>query len=238
MGRLFGVKFSPFYSLFLADWHHCQCHVGGCFFINESSLDSTSGAFAQYGASIWITGAFHEDGFADASDGFGGGWTKEQILTIMKDSRLGTYGVISIGLLLALKFAALLQISDRFDATVWVAMALITGHTISRSATVWLISLHSYTRDEESSKIQSLAGSITRAELLIATLFGLFSIFLAFLWPMHIGFSLPISPVAVATWLLGRYFEHRLGGYTGDCLGATQQITEVVLYLSLSSIQP
>lgn len=188
--------------------------------------------------SIWITGAFHEDGLADVCDGFGGGWTKEQTLIIMKDSRLGTYGVIGIGLLLALKFAALLQINNRADAIVWIAMALITGHTISRSATVWLISVHTYIRDEESGKIQSLAGSITRPDLLIATLFGLFSIFLAFLLTMHMGFLLSIVPVVMTTWLLGRYFKHRLGGYTGDCLGATQQITEVVLYLSLSSIQP
>ena len=63
-------------------------------------------------ASLLLTGAFHEDGFADVCDGFGGGWTKERILTIMKDSRLGTFGVIGLISILGLKYLSLNELNS------------------------------------------------------------------------------------------------------------------------------
>ena len=77
------------------------------FYVSELLFNDTISILLSMSGTIWITGAFHEDGFADVCDGFGGGWTKEKILTIMKDSRVGTYGIVGLGLLLAIKFNAL-----------------------------------------------------------------------------------------------------------------------------------
>lgn len=180
-------------------------------------------------ASIWVTGAFHEDGFADFCDGFGGGWTKEQVLTIMKDSRLGTYGAVGIGLLLALKFYALLVLP-----TAIVPWALVGGHAVSRLFSVSLLYTHEYVREDMLSKAKPLAVQMSATELAIAAVTGLAPLLLLWLtggWGWRIGASL--LALLVARQLLARQFVQRLGGYTGDCLGATQQLTEVLFYLLL-----
>lgn len=172
-------------------------------------------------ATILVTGAFHEDGFADSCDAFGGGWSKEQVLRIMKDSRLGTFGVVGIGLLLALKFFALTTIQAEV-----LPLVIIAGHSLSRFASVTVIYSQQYVRDDVGSKAKPLAERISLGELSLSGLFGLLP--LAFLLPR---FWLFLLPVFVARWLMGRYFIKRIGGYTGDCLGAVQQVTEVVFYL-------
>ena len=172
--------------------------------------------------SIWITGAFHEDGFADFCDGFGGGWTKEQILTIMKDSRLGSYGAIGLFLILLLKFFALSEIEPTR-----LIIALIAGHSLSRALAASLIYTHNYVQADAQSKVKPLAMSMTRGELTIVLIGGLAPLLIA--W----NFTFLYAAVAalVAHWLMARLFARRLGGYTGDCLGATQQVAEVIFYL-------
>jgi adenosylcobinamide-GDP ribazoletransferase len=174
-------------------------------------------------ATLLMTGAFHEDGFADMCDGFGGGWNKEQILQIMKDSRIGSFGAIGIVMILLSKFILLTTILPAY-----VPFVLIAGHSISRFAAAVFVYTHKYVGDEEQSKFKPLGNSITPPELLVAAIFG----FLPILW-MHSWycFLLPL-PVILTYWLLARFFTKRIGGFTGDCLGATQQITEVVFYLS------
>ena len=112
-------------------------------------------------ASIYITGAFHEDGFADVCDGLGGGWTKEHILTIMKDSRIGTYGSVGLIGILALKFAALQAIP-----TVLIPIVIISGHSFSRFIATTLIYTHPYVRDIDSSKVKPAAKSMSMYTLL------------------------------------------------------------------------
>jgi adenosylcobinamide-GDP ribazoletransferase len=175
-------------------------------------------------ASILTTGAFHEDGFADVCDGFGGGWTKEKILLIMKDSRLGTYGVVGLGLILLLKWSVL----KYFPLNV-LMVAIISGHAISRLNAVSLIYTDSYARDDDSSKSKPLATKMNSGELIFAILFGLAPlVFFANVYAL-----LTLVPLSLVRWYFSGYFKKWIGGYTGDCLGAVQQVSEVVFYLSL-----
>ncbi|MDP2751715.1 MAG: adenosylcobinamide-GDP ribazoletransferase [Rhodocyclaceae bacterium] len=170
-------------------------------------------------ATILVTGAFHEDGFSDACDGFGGGWDREQILTIMKDSRIGSYGAIGITLLLLTKWNALRDVSE--GALLFV---IIAAHAVSRFAAVVLVFAMDYVREEGKSKAFV---TMSAGDLVMAGVFGLMP---CLLWP-RLETALALLWVMVVTFLSARYFLRRLGGYTGDCLGATQQMTELAFYV-------
>lgn len=179
-------------------------------------------------ATLLATGAFHEDGFADACDGFGGGWEKPQVLAIMKDSRIGSYGAIGIGLMLLAKWNALVEIGTAFEGP-YLAAAIVAGHAASRLASTALIYALDYVRDDIGSKSKPLARKLTPGELAVAALFGLVpSFFLP--WPEML---VAVTGASLAAWMAGRYFVRRIGGYTGDCLGATQQAAELLFYLGM-----
>ena len=175
-------------------------------------------------SSVIITGAFHEDGFADVCDGFGGGWTKEKILLIMKDSRLGTFGVIGLGLILLLKWSVL-----KYFPVNTLMIALVSGHAISRLNAVSLIFTDDYARDDDTSKSKPLATKMSPGELIFAMLFGIVPLILF----ANVYVLLVLVPLLFVRWYFSRYFKKWIGGYTGDCLGAVQQVSEVVFYLSL-----
>ncbi len=177
--------------------------------------------------SLRLTGAFHEDGWADTCDGFGGGWDKTQTLTIMKDSRNGTYGTAGLTLMLVTKAVALVLLAEQ---SVWVAaVALLVAHPLSRLASTTLIHFMEYVREDELSKAKPLARKLSRSELSTAMLFGLLPLLL-----LSPGRALLACVLVVtATLLAARAFRRKLGGYTGDCLGAAQQLTELVCYLAL-----
>jgi adenosylcobinamide-GDP ribazoletransferase len=179
-------------------------------------------------ATLLSTGAFHEDGLADSIDGFGGGWTREDALRIMKDSRIGSYGAIGIGLVLLIKFEALRNLGG---VSPWLTFgaAIVAGHSVSRLASTTLIYTLDYARDDASAKSKPLATRMGRGELVLAALAGLAPC--ALLPWLKVAVALAL--VAVVTWLAARYFVKRLGGYTGDCLGAAQQLTEIAFYLGL-----
>jgi adenosylcobinamide-GDP ribazoletransferase len=179
-------------------------------------------------ASVLLTGAFHEDGFADVCDGFGGGWDREQILTIMKDSRIGTYGTVGLGLLFAGKFFAL----EALDNAGLVVPALLAGHAWSRLlATSYLVD-HEYVREDTQSRAKPLATKLTLQQLGVAALLVAPLVLLVSLWQLlWIAVALLIW-----RWWFGRYIKRRIGGYTGDCLGAAQQVAEVVNYLVLAAL--
>ncbi|HTJ96106.1 MAG TPA: adenosylcobinamide-GDP ribazoletransferase [Rhodocyclaceae bacterium] len=168
---------------------------------------------------ILITGAFHEDGFADSCDGFGGGWSKADVLRIMKDSRIGSYGAIGIGFLLLLKWNALMELDDLLPA-------LIAAHAGSRAAAVVLMYGLEYVRDEDS-KAKPLVQGVSGWALIVALAFGLVPCVLMTWQQALMGVLL----LAITTWLAARYFVRRIGGYTGDALGALQQVGEVAFYL-------
>ncbi len=187
-------------------------------------------------ATIWATGAFHEDGFADVCDGFGGGWSKTQILTIMKDSRLGTYGVVGMGLLLSVKFFALKNLLTVQPFGWPIALQYITAHSLSRFVAVTIIAALPYAREDADAKAKPIAQGITTGQVAVAALFGLVPLLVLTactgLW-IYLTFLIPLLLVR---WRLMRWFVKWLGGYTGDCLGATQQLAEGVVYLSFVSL--
>lgn len=172
-------------------------------------------------ATIWLTGAFHEDGLADAADGLGSGWEKQQVLTIMQDSHLGSFGAIALFLVLLTKFEALSHTSAPLLPGIMLA-----GHALSRFAAVLVIYTQSYVR--ASGKSKPLASQLTRGEMALAGLFGLAPLAL-------LGYKvlLAMLPVALIWFWFSNKLKKRLGGYTGDCLGAMQQLTEVAFYLGL-----
>ena len=177
-------------------------------------------------ASIYVTGAFHEDGLTDMTDGLGGGWEKLRILEIMKDSRVGSYGVIAIAMVLALKLACLTEIN-----AAWVPVLLVTGHAFSRYCSVLIMAGMHYVREDASSKAKPLATQLSRNALVIASLFGLVPL----LWlPFNALIAGMVCALLITVWL-GRKLQQWLGGYTGDCLGATQQLSEVAFYVGVLS---
>lgn len=187
-------------------------------------------------AGILVTGAFHEDGFADVCDGFGGGWTKEKILMIMKDSAIGAYGAIGVVLLFGLKFLAIQEAIILPKMTVaevglYGLLLFVSAHSVSRLAAISIVFTHQYSREDATSKSKPIAQQFTWREVVGALVFGLIPLLLMtyFQWQ----FILVLFPVFVIRYFMARYFQKWIGGYTGDCLGATQQVCEVVFYLSI-----
>lgn len=184
-------------------------------------------------SSILITGAFHEDGLSDFADGLGGGYTREKILAIMKDSHTGAYGVIAIVLVLLVKYQALLALSSN-HSPVAVAAMLIAAHGVSRLMAVSIMLTQQYVRADDSARARPAAQALSRSSFAVALLSGAAAIVL--LQAAGVGTASVISALACALLLriyLARQLQQKLGGYTGDCLGAVQQITEIGFYLGL-----
>lgn len=177
-------------------------------------------------AGIWTTGAFHEDGFADMCDGFGGGWTKERILDIMKDSRVGTFGLLGLVLLLALKFSALLSL-PLFNT----GLAIIVAQPLSRFTAVTIIYTHHYVRENEDSKAKPVSKGITGGELTFAAITGLLPLAGAIWYTADARLLVILPALFLSRWYMARLMQRWIGGYTGDCLGAVQQVAETVIYL-------
>ncbi|MDC0078056.1 adenosylcobinamide-GDP ribazoletransferase [Deltaproteobacteria bacterium] len=175
-------------------------------------------------AAVLLTGALHEDGFADTCDGFGGGWSPEERLRIMKDSRIGTYGALGLVFLLLLKFFVLLQIETAILPWAWLA-----GNTLSRFVSISQLRFLDYVQDAAKSKSGPMT-EFSGVDLIVNAVFGLLPL-------LFIGNQVWVAlpAVAIVWWFLLMYFKRKLGGVTGDCLGATQQLSEVVFYLCLAS---
>lgn len=180
-------------------------------------------------ATLWITGAFHEDGLSDMVDGFGGAWEKRRILEIMKDSRVGSFGVIALVLSLLGRFLLLVELPDS-----WVFMALVAGHALSRFCATALLYAMDYVREDAEAKAKPLATRISPLELDIAGGIALLPCLLLPFGPMLVGLLLALG---VSFWL-ARFFKRWIGGYTGDCLGAVQQAAELAFYLGLLARLP
>jgi adenosylcobinamide-GDP ribazoletransferase len=181
-------------------------------------------------SSVLLTGAFHEDAFADFCDGFGGGWTQQKILDIMKDSRVGTFAVTGLIFMLGLKFALLLRLAELNTAS--ICISLIAAHSLSRFASTSLIYTHKYVKENEDSKAKPLAKKMSLQSFITAGIFGLVPMFL-FPYPLC---WIVIIPVFLTSSYFAHYFKKWIGGYTGDCLGAVQQICEVIFYLFMNVI--
>lgn len=189
-------------------------------------LPAPLAAVLSTAASIYVTGAFHEDGFADSCDGLGGGMTRERVLEIMKDSRIGAYGAIGIVCMLGVKCTALALLPPASAIA-----ALFVAHPLSRLAATSLIWRMEYARAE--GKAKPLAQEMTRSEFVIAALTALLPgavLVASGLLTLTVLGACLLAAAMSALWL-ARKFQARLQGYTGDCLGAVQQMAEVAIYL-------
>ncbi|MGM8885593.1 adenosylcobinamide-GDP ribazoletransferase [Psychrobacter sp. 1U2] len=189
---------------------------------------------------IRLTGAFHEDGLADTCDGLGGGLTRERTLTIMKDSRLGTYGVLGLVSALLIKITLLASMPIAVAIT-----ALIIAHSASRLLCISLIALLPYGGEIEHAKAKPMAQQLTLMQALFAS--GWVFLALAIVWvifpnamsQISIGQGvLALALAFIATDYMRRLLRRRLQGYTGDGLGATQQLSEVAIYAGLAATLP
>eukprot|EP00667_Euglena_gracilis_P012436 EG_transcript_12772 len=187
-------------------------------------------------ATTWFTGCMHEDGFADCLDGLGGGWSREQILRIMKDSRVGTYAVVGSSLYLITKVAAIAAIHDRgvINAPAAIIMAHVVGRWVALALTYgchWL----SDEGDEKGLLYNTFAsclhsGLLTTGRMAAATAFV---IVWAALWLPPSYACLCLATGCLATLLASKYAYQVLGGVMGDFVGATILVMELVIYLVL-----
>ncbi|MDO9214242.1 MAG: adenosylcobinamide-GDP ribazoletransferase [Methylococcales bacterium] len=203
--------------------------VGGCaaavFYVSVLLWSKLTALILSLIATVLLTGSFHEDGFADVCDSFGGGYGKAQILIIMKDSRVGSYALVGLVLLLALKLSVWMELPT--NQLPWL---LLAGHSISRFPPLLLMYRYDYAR-ADNSKSKDVLHKPSIPELLIAASFALLPMLL-----LPALCSLAIVPVFLVNYCLGQYFYRHIGGYTGDCLGASQQIAELIFYLTVSSL--
>jgi adenosylcobinamide-GDP ribazoletransferase len=213
---------------------------GFVFIVFNKYIGEDIAIVASIVAGILATGAFHEDGFADVCDAFGGGWTKEKILLIMKDSRLGTFGVIGLIGILSSKFLLLRELPkftpdlDQPSTNIFLnyqyfLLTIVAAHSVSRLMPVWVLRFYDYVTDPDSSKSKPVATNKPGFLLLIvATIFAM-APFVLLSW----HFLLALIPVILVTYSLADYFKKWIGGYTGDCLGAIQQVCEICFYLGV-----
>ena len=191
-------------------------------------LPAPVAAVLSTAATIYVTGAFHEDGFADTCDGLGGGMTRERVLEIMKDSRVGAYGAIGVVCMLGAKVTTLAMLPP----TSAIA-ALLLAHPLSRLCATSLIWRMEYARAE--GKAKPLAERMSTGEFCIATLTVALAAGLLLASGALTAQAALAALVAclLTTWWLANKFGRRIGGYTGDCLGAVQQLSEAAAYIAI-----
>lgn len=182
-------------------------------------------SFAAIGIEAWVTGAFHEDAFADTCDALGGGWTREQVLEIMKDSRLGTYGTIAIVIGVVSRGVAIGSIAE---ASVPLAVAsIVAAASIGRIAIVLLMTTTAPIADRQSqAKDVSGSQSIGRAVVAVC-IAGPFWIAWLVLVPLVAACSLLCAAI-LFVWYR-RMIVRRVGGTTGDLLGASGFLTQLLI---------
>lgn len=200
----------------------------------HTMLAALTAALLSTAASVWLTGGFHEDGLADTCDGLGGGSSRERALHIMKDSRIGSYGALALALALGLKAALLALLTANTVARgAWpVAATLLAAHVLSRAAPLLLMRTLPYVGDAGgASKSKPLADAINTTGLLAGLCWAAPAVALL---AHALGLRATATALALgalALLYMGRLLARRLQGFTGDTLGATQQVCELALYL-------
>ncbi len=185
-------------------------------------------------STVLTTGAFHEDGFADVCDGFGGGWNKNKILEIMKDSQVGTYGALGLVINFILKYLLLIHIFHSIPLLPSM-LVFISAHSLSRLMAVGIIYWGEYAREDASSKAKPIAIGIQTTDFIYAIIPGIVPFMVLILYSSTL-LLLAFIPLIFMTIYLNSYFKKWIDGYTGDCLGCTQQVTELLFYISIIAL--
>lgn len=231
IGVLVGAAAAAVYALLLA-------------LLPDTTFTPLVAAVLSTVVTVLLTGGFHEDGLADVADGLGGSHERTRALDIMKDSRVGAFGAMALMLALLAKVSllALLGSVDGVPAG-WteapfggwyICAALLAGHVVSRGLPLLLIYWLPHVGDTAASKSKPLAEQITQGRLLFAFIW-------CFVVLATVSFALDAMNLIVASsfavlallWM-GRLFRRRLQGFTGDCLGAAQQVCEIAFYFGLA----
>ncbi|MFN3400275.1 MAG: adenosylcobinamide-GDP ribazoletransferase [Ferrovibrio sp.] len=214
---------------------------GGVFMLaSHLGLGIASAALLAMGMQVLLTGALHEDGLADTADGFGGGRSRERKLEIMRDSRIGTYGVVALVLILSLRFTALqdiasnlLSISDELDEATGqnsaVIIALIAAGALSRAAmaVVWYL-----LPPARSDGLAASSGAVSFGSAVAA---AVIAALIAFATLPGFAFIVACAAAAILAFAVAALAHWQIRGHTGDVLGATQQITEVGVLLAIGA---
>ena len=179
-------------------------------------------------AGIIVTGALHEDGLADTIDGFGGGTTRESVLEIMRDSRLGTYGAIGLVSVLAIKVAALMSMDPMS-----IMRVLIAAHAIGRLAGVVTLNVLSFAGDPATAKVSQTTSQMTPMEISVAVVFGLGA---GLLVVQPVTFIFGALAATIGTVGLILLAKRKIGGFTGDVLGAAEQVAETAFIVAAVAI--
>ncbi|MBX3609787.1 MAG: adenosylcobinamide-GDP ribazoletransferase [Hydrogenophaga sp.] len=211
--------------------------MGGVFFALQWCLPPLPASpwVAAVGATIagvLFTGAFHEDGLADLFDGLGGSADRARALEIMKDSRIGSFGAIALVLALLAKVSLLVLLaqSDALRAVV----AVFAAQVVSRAMPLLVIYTLPHVGDAAGSKSKPLADSLSPGALLAAGLWTALAMCLVvWLYPTTPWWSATLGALLGTAWMRG-WLQRRLQGFTGDGLGATQQVSELLFYLALA----
>jgi adenosylcobinamide-GDP ribazoletransferase len=181
------------------------------------------------GAGLLLTGAFHEDGWADFCDAFGGRVDRTRTLEIMRDSRVGAYGAIGTGMMLLLRFETLAHVD-----TGWVVASLVCSAAFSRGCAVLVMASLPYARDEADAKAKPVGENVGPGDALLGLALALAPTVVLVAWTGDATAGLlGVSCALLATSVMRRIVRRRLGGYTGDCLGAVQQVAEVAFLLGM-----
>lgn len=193
-------------------------------------------------STVIVTGAFHEDGLADTLDALGGQVSRERALDIMKDSRIGTYGACALMLTLLLRIILLASVLQH--SLVLAYFGLMVSHILGRTVAVCVMASLPYAGDAAHAKAKPLATSVQRPTFIAASLVSLGLLCMLHALAMTYQPTFPLlffwGACGVSLWMLWWYFrrwiQRRIGGYTGDTLGASEQLAEIVVWLCLYSI--
>lgn len=215
-----------------ADWRWCSAYfpligaVLGVMLANvwylAAPLGAPAAAVIVLVVSVLLTGGFHEDGLADTVDALGGGYDKPRVLEILKDSRIGAFGALALCLSLGLRVCLLVALGDR------APIALVVTQCASRLPPVWMMVTMPYVTGSASRSRDVIGAQVPQA--LVAS-FTAVALALWLLPPVQAAGAAVVAGLAAL--VLGWRFMRRVGGITGDFLGATQQVVECVLLCAL-----
>jgi adenosylcobinamide-GDP ribazoletransferase len=213
LGR--AAAFFPFVGIIVGS------SAAAVFLLTSRVLPVTAAVFLAIVFTVWLTNGLHEDGLADTFDGLGGGWSKDRALAIMRDSRVGTYGALSLIFLILGKVIFLSSLEPQ-QTWRWLIVAQAASRWTTLPLCVWL----PYARDEGQGRL--VAKRVGLFGLIAGS--GFLTVVLALLSLKAAAIVLLVT--MLISFLSGWYYRRRLGGITGDCLGATNQLTEVALYIA------
>ncbi len=192
-------------------------------------------------ATALLTGGFHEDGLADVADGLGGSYDRNRALEIMKDSRVGAFGAMALVLALACKLSLLAALGSLgslagsggsgLAGLSLVCVMLLAGHVVSRACPMVLVRYMAHVGDTATSKSKPLADQISGGALGCNFIWCLGLLPLIYSAQAAVQFAVALACTLAALAVMARLFARRLQGFTGDCLGATQQVCEIAFYL-------